>query len=165
MPTPKTDSQKTKLHSTPMDKLKTSTAIRSFEALLEILVKLAGIVAVYLLFNWIGQTVFGSEFGQDTLLSLLLIPALYVLRDFLIIIEPFFVVVEKADTKVKVQYGLAPRVTDTLQLDSVDNVEVSKTPLGLVFNYGTIRLYGRGGQLEMPFVRDADKVAESINIG
>lgn len=148
-----------------MDKLSTSKGIRCFEALLEILVKLIGISIVYAIVNWLGQFMLGSDFQQDTLLSLLLLPAIYVLRDLLTIIEPYFVIVEKSQNFVSVTYGITPRIIDTLELHSVDNIEVLRTPLGYLFNYGTIRLYGRGGQVEMPFVFNAEQVSKTLNIG
>ena len=95
---------------------------------------------------------------------MLLLPAIYVLRNLLIIFEPFFSVVKKSDTQVTVKSGITPIIIDTLNLSSVDNIEIVKTPLGYCFNYASIRLYGRGGSVDMPFVINAEEVSKTINI-
>jgi hypothetical protein len=147
-----------------MNEIPTSKWIRSIEATLELLFKLLGIYIVYFAINWLGTDLVGSDFRQDTLLSLLLLPAIYVLRDLLIIFEPFFVVIKKSTTQVTVKSGITPRVIDTLNLASVDNIEIVKTPLGYCFNYASIRLYGLGGTVDMPYVRNAEEISKAINI-
>jgi hypothetical protein len=147
-----------------MNEIPTSKWIRSIEATLELLFKLLGIYIVYFAINWLGTDLVGSDFRQDTLLSLLLLPAIYVLRDLLIIFEPFFVVIKKSTTQVTVKSGITPRVIDTLNLASVDNIEIVKTPLGYCFNYASIRLYGLGGSVDMPYVRNAEEISKAINI-
>ncbi len=146
------------------DDIPTSKWVRSFEAVLELVFKLLGIYIVYFAINWLGNYLFLSNFRQDTLLSLLLLPAIYVLRNLLIIFEPFFSVVKKSDTQVTVKSGITPIIIDTLNLSSVDNIEIVKTPLGYCFNYASIRLYGRGGSVDMPFVINAEEVSKTINI-
>ena len=147
-----------------MDEIPTSKWIRSFEATLEICFKLLGIYIVYFVINWLGNKLVEGNFQQDTLLSLLLLPAIYVLRDLLIIFEPFFAVVIKSETQVTVKSGITPRIIDTLNLASVDNIEIVKTPLGYCFNYASIRLYGLGGNVDMPYVLNAEKDSNTINI-
>jgi hypothetical protein len=147
-----------------MNEIPTSKWIRSIEAILELFFKLLGIYIVYFAINWLGKDLVGSDFRQDTLLSLLLLPAIYVLRDLLIIFEPFFVVIKKSTTQVTVKSGITPRVIDTLNLASVDNIEIVKTPLGYCFNYASIRLYGLGGSVDMPYVRNAEEISKAINI-
>lgn len=56
------------------------------------------------------------------------------------------------------------RVIDTLNIASVDNIEIVKTPLGYCFNYASIWLYGCGGSVDMPYVIDAEEVSKTINI-
>lgn len=147
-----------------MNEIPTSKWIRCIEAFLELTFKLLGIYVVYFAINWLGKDLFGSDFRQDTLLSLLLLPAIYVLRDLLIIIEPFFSDVKMSELQVTVKSGISPRIIDTLNLASVDNIEIVKTPLGYCFNYASIRLYGRGGSVDMPFVCDAEEISKTINI-
>jgi hypothetical protein len=147
-----------------MNEIPTSKWIRSIEATLELFFKLLGIYIVYFAINWLGTDLVGSDFRQDTLLSLLLLPAIYVLRDLLIIFEPFFVVIKKSTTQVTVKSGITPRVIDTLNLASVDNIEIVKTPLGYCFNYASIRLYGLGGTVDMPYVHNAEEISKAINI-
>ncbi len=145
-----------------MNSLPTAKISRSIEALLEIVVKLFGIYIVYLAFNTLGQSLFADDFRQDTLLSLLLLPALYVLRESLIIIEPFFAVVSVSKDRITVKSGVTPRISDTLNLESVDNIEVVRTPIGFLCDYGSINLYGIGGTVEIPFVKNPDTVSEQI---
>ena len=147
-----------------MDAVNTSKWIRSLEAILEIFLKLFGTYLVYLLISEIGNY-FSENFAKDTLLSLLLLPAIYVLKDSLIIIEPFFAKVEMSSEVVTVKNGITPRITDSLKISSVDNVEVVKTPLGYLFNYASIRLYGKGGYVNMPYVCNADEVSKSFKLG
>lgn len=147
-----------------MDEIPTSKWIRSLEAFLELCFKLLGIYIVYVAINWLGKELFGSDFRQDTLLSLLLLPAIYILRDVLIIFEPYFAVVNKSESQVTVRSGITPRVIDTLNIASVDNIEIVRTPLGYCFNYASIRLYGRGGSVDMPYVINAEEVSKTINI-
>ncbi|MFT4805879.1 MAG: hypothetical protein ACI9YE_003108 [Psychroserpens sp.] len=147
-----------------MDEIPTSKWIRSLEAFLELCFKLLGIYIVYFAINWLGKELFASNFRQDTLLSLLLLPAIYILRDVLIIFEPFFAVVNKSESQVTVRSGITPRVIDTLNIASVDNIEIVRTPFGYCFNYASIRLYGRGGSVDMPYVINAEEVSKTINI-
>lgn len=148
-----------------MNKVQTVWFARSIEAALEIAAKLFGVYLVYRIFNFIGHKVLGDEFSQDTLLSLLLLPTLYVLTELPSILEPFVVVVKKSENRVSVTSGIVPRIADTLDLESVDNIEIIKTPFGFVFNYASIRLFGLGGSVEMPFVKDAEQVSKTIHMG
>lgn len=148
-----------------MDKVATVWFARSIEASLEIIAKLLGVYLVYRMFNYIGQQMLGESFSQDTLLSLLLLPTLYILTELPSIIEPFVVKVQKSESRVSVISGIVPRVADTLDLESVDNIEIIKTPMGFLFNYGSIRLFGLGGSVEMPFVKNAEQVSKTISLG
>ncbi|GGO67154.1 PH domain-containing protein [Bowmanella pacifica] len=147
-----------------MEAVNTSKLIRSLEAVLEIFSKLFGTYLVYLLISEIGNYI-SEDFAKDTLLSLLLLPAIYVLKDSLIIFEPFFSKVEISKEVVTVKNGITPRITDSLKISSIDNVEVVKTPLGYIFNYASIRLYGKGGYVNMPYVCKADEVSKHFKLG
>lgn len=63
----------------------------SFEALLEVLVKLFGLAIVYIIFEAVGKWLMGDDFRADMLLSVVVLPAIYVLKDSYTIFEPYFV--------------------------------------------------------------------------
>jgi len=147
-----------------MVELKTAKLPRLLEAFVEVVAKLVGVYLVYLGFNWLAEDVFGATLSQDTLQSLLLLPALYVLKDAPhIVIEPLTVKVEQHSDKMSVVRGITPRVRDTLEFKSVENTEIITTPLGWVLNYATVRLYSPGGHVEIPNVYRASDLVETIN--
>jgi hypothetical protein len=142
--------------------LPTSKWTRALEAFIELAVKLVGVFVVYRVFDWLLSAHFQSLSGQDNLMSLLLLPSLYILKDISVVLEPFTVVVEQHNDKISVFCGVAPRVKDTLEFKSVENIEVVTTLIGRFRNYGTIRLYSPGGSIEMLYVYDPNKVVKEI---
>ena len=145
-----------------MNLVKTAKIPRSIEALLEVFFNLFAVYVVYQGFNWFVIDVFNQELAGDTLLSLLLLPALYILKD-LNPIDPLTVVVERYPDKISVKRGISPRVRDTLEFRNVENIEVITTLLGSILGYSTIILYSPGGLVEMPYVYQADKIVSIIN--
>lgn len=143
--------------------IKTAKFPRLIEAIFELVAKLVGSYCVYILFNWFISTVLDKDVKEDTLLSLLLLPALYVLKDVYVIIDPMTVTVERYRDKISVTRGLAPKIIDTLEFKSVENTEVITTLLGRCCGYSTIRLYSPGGLVEMPHVYKAQKILKFIN--
>ncbi|NMV23400.1 PH domain-containing protein, partial [Vibrio parahaemolyticus] len=77
---------------------------------------------------------------------------IYVLKDLHTIIEPFFVKVWMNEESVKVQSGILTQRIDNLILKNVENVELTKSPIGRVFGYTTLCLYAYGSWVELPFV-------------
>ena len=142
--------------------INTAKCPRIAEAVLELTAKLFGIYVVYEVFNWFVNTVLGQDLSSDTLLSLLLLPALYVLKDIDTVIDPATVTIERHHDRISVTRGLNPKVKDTLEFKSVENTEIITTLLGRVLGYSTIRLYSPGGLVEMPYVFGAEKVLISI---
>ncbi len=134
---------------------------RCFEAMGEILCRLLGLVLVYVMFEFIGTKVVGASFQKDTLLSLVVLPAIYVLKDLHTIIEPFFVKVWMNEESVKVQSGILTQRIDNLILKNVENVELTKSPIGRVFGYTTLCLYAYGSWGELPFVKSC--LAEDLH--
>lgn len=61
---------------------------RSIEALFELMFELIGLVIVYVIFEFVGKLLIGIEFKSDMLLSLVVLPAIYVLRDLHTIFAP-----------------------------------------------------------------------------
>lgn len=142
-----------------------STAIfpRFLESILELVFNLFSIYLVYLGFNWVIDVLTKGDFTGDTLLSILLLPALYVLKDYNKVIDPFTVKVEMYTDRISVTRGLNPRIEDTLEFKSVENNELITTLFGRIFNYSTIILYSPGGHVEMPYVYNAKKILDEIN--
>ncbi|KAB2823133.1 PH domain-containing protein [Aliivibrio finisterrensis] len=145
-----------------MRKLKTSHKLRAFEALIETISKLLAIYFVYLAFNWLVGTLLGKNLAEDTLLSLLLLPALYVLRDANHIADPLTVRVTLFPDKISVIRGISPRVNDTLEYQNVENIEVITPILGWLCGYATVRLYSPGGYVEIPYVYRAEKIVSIV---
>ena len=130
----------------------TSKYLRGIEALVEVLLQLLGVLATYFVFNWIGKTAFNSDFSSETLFSLLLLPALYILKTANEIVSPKYVKVKISRTTVESRTGIFTQRLDKLQLKTVENIEVVSTIGGRFFNYGTICLYAHGSWVELPFL-------------
>ncbi|MBE4245349.1 PH domain-containing protein [Vibrio parahaemolyticus] len=145
-----------------MRKVVTSQKLRAFEASIETISKLLAIYVVYIVFNWLVGTLLGKDLAEDTLLSLLLLPALYILRDADQIIDPFTVRVTLFSDKVSVVRGLSPRVNDTLEYQCVENIEIVTPLLGWVCGYATVRLHSPGGNVEIPYVFNAEKIVSIV---
>ncbi len=145
----------------------TSKFIRSFEALLEIGVKLAGVYMTYLAFNYCGELLFENDFKSDTLFSLLMLPALYVLKNSHIIISPYFVKVKISETEVQSRTGILTQRLDKLNLKTVENIEVVSTLGGRIFKYSTIYLYAHGSWVQLPYLTNPKKIKSELekNIG
>ena len=69
----------------------TSKYLRGIEAGIEIVFNLLGVFGTYIVFNWLGKYIFDSDFSSETLFSLLLFPALYILKSADEIVSPIFV--------------------------------------------------------------------------
>lgn len=146
-----------------MRKFKSSRIIRFIEALVETVVKLWAVYFVYLGFNWFVLNVLDKNVADDTLMSLLLLPALYILKDLDVVIDPLTIKIEKDRDRISVVRGLTPRVRDTLEFKSVENIEVITTVFGSIFNFSTVVLYSPGGNVEIPYVYRANKVVQIVN--
>jgi hypothetical protein len=143
--------------------VETVTWPRSLEALLEILVKLAGLYVVYNL----GSLMMNLAETNNTLFSILMLPALLILRDAHIILEPFTIRTQITDSEVTVTRGLLTRKSDRLSIKTLENIELVKTPLGrlnigLWCNYGTLNLYAYGGTVVMPYLKNPEGIQTDI---
>jgi hypothetical protein len=145
-----------------MEVLKTATWSRSIEAIFEIAARLLGIFIVYRGFDFILRLFEASSGSLDLLISMLLLPALYILKDSFSAIEPFTVKAEFYDDRISVSRGLAPRVRDTLEFRNSENIEVITSVLGYFLDYATIRLYSPGGYVEIPYVFQPECVVSKV---
>jgi hypothetical protein len=143
--------------------VETVTWPRALEAILEILVKLAGLYMVY----QFGTLMMNSVDASNTLFSILMLPALLILRDAHIILEPFTIKTLITDSEVSVTRGLLTRTTDKLSIKTLENIELVKTPLGRLnigswCNYGTLNLYAYGGTVVMPYLKNPEGIQTEI---
>jgi hypothetical protein len=143
--------------------VETVTWPRSVEATLEILVKLAGLYIVYKF----GSLIMNSVDASNTLFSILMLPALLILRDAHIILEPFTIKTIITDSEVSVTRGLLTRTTDKLSIKTLENIELIKTPMGRITifhwgNYGTLNLYAYGGTVIMPNLKKPEAIQKEI---
>jgi hypothetical protein len=143
--------------------VETVTWPRVLEATLEIFIKLAGLYMVY----QFGSLMMNSMDASNTLFSILLLPALLVLKDAHIILEPFTIKTIITDNEVSVTRGLLTRTTDKLSIKTLENIELVKTPMGRinisqVGNYGTLNLYAYGGTVIMPNLKKPEAIQMEI---
>ena len=128
---------------------------RSLEAFLEIIARIFGLIIVYLVFQYIGIKLVGDDFQTDILLSLVVLPSIYVLKDSHRILEAFFVTIEPAKGSITVNSGILTQRRDKLGFDSVENVERVRSIVGRWKGYSTYYLYAYGSWVRVPFVRDS----------
>jgi len=147
-----------------MEEYSTSKIIRSFEAFLEIGFKLFGVYITYLAFDFFGEFLFKGDFNSDTLFSLLMFPALYVLKTAHVIISPYFVQVRMTETEVESRTGILTQRLDKLNLKTVENIEIITTVGGRLFNYSTILLYAHGSWVQLPFLNNPEKIKQKIQV-
>ncbi|MFD1383101.1 PH domain-containing protein [Rhodanobacter aciditrophus] len=147
---------------TDLKYLKTSKIPRAIEALLELIIQLAGISIVYLSFKYLLWLTDASDNSQDILISMLLLPSLYILKDVYKIAEPFTVKIEMHHNRVASHRGFATRTEDVLEFIHSENQEKTTTPFGRLFGYATIRLYSPGGYIELPYVCHPKDVEDHI---
>lgn len=148
--------------TTNLSSIKTSKWIRSIEAIFEIFFQLLGVWGTFLLFNLFGEKIMGEDFSSDTLFSVLLLPALYILKGAHIIFYPFFVKVRISSKEVESVTGIFTRRSDKLDLKTVENIEVVSNILGRIFNYGTLYFYSYGAWVGLPFIMSASEIKNQL---
>ena len=153
-----------KVQNSPfVDYLRTAKLNRCVEAVFEVLARLLGIILVYVFLNTV-LIFFGLLDSQnDLMVSLLILPVLYILKDSYKIIEPYTVSVELYKTEISVTRGLLTKVTDTLEFPTVDNIEVTKTIFGRIYNHASIRLIAPGGWVEILHLYDFEKFVDHVH--
>jgi uncharacterized membrane protein YdbT with pleckstrin-like domain len=134
---------------------------RSIEALCELMVELIGLVIVYVIFEFVGKSLI-SNFQSDMLLSLVVLPAIYVLRDLHTIFAPFFVKIVLHEDTITVESGILTRRLDCLNLQTVENIELITTLLGRFIGYSTLTIYAYGSWVQLPNVKSPEEVKAKI---
>lgn len=139
----------------------------AFEEVVDILVKLIGLSVVYLIFTVIGEYVIGEyvigeDYSKDLLLSMVVLPAIYVLKQTSEILQPYFVKVELNEDVLSVKQGIITTFEDSLILDTVENVETVTTLLGKFLGYSTIRIYAYGSWVIVPNVHNPKQLKDRL---
>lgn len=134
----------------------------ALEGGLSLIIELLGLIVVFMLFREIGEWITDDNFSPDILLSLVVLPAIYLFKDVSEMIEPFFVRVQLNQDEVIVETGIFTRSKDCLKLKNIENVEVVTTLLGRWFNYGTLNLYAYGSWVQIPNITDYQKHQDDI---
>lgn len=127
-----------------------------------ILLKILGLCLVYFIFEFIGRWLIGDSFSSDLLLSVVVLPAIYVFQDIYETITPFTVTVTLSDDEITVKQGIYTKRIDCLKLDTVENVELITTGLGRYRNYGTLDLYSYGSTIRIPNVKNYMDIKNNI---
>jgi len=135
----------------------------AIEEIANIITQLIGLTIVYLLFKFIGELVIGDEFSPDILLSMVVLPAIMVLKELHQIIQPYFVKVSLKGDSLSVKQGILTTYEDSLTLENVENIEMVTTLLGKCLNYSTIRLYAFGSWVIIPNVKNPLVLKAKIN--
>lgn len=135
---------------------------RSFEVVFKILVEIFSLCVVYIIFKFIGEWITDGKFDTDILLSVVVLPAIYILKDSYQIFTPFSVTVTLSDNEVTVKKGIFTQHLDCLKLTTVENIESVTTVLGKHNNYGTLHLYSYGAGIDMPNIKDVGKIRSKI---
>lgn len=146
-----------------LPKIEIAKGWRSIEAFFEIIARIVGLIIVYAIFEFIGKKLIGDDFQKDILLSLVVLPAIYVLKDSYKILEAFFVKIEAADNSVTVTAGILTVRKDQLGFKSVENIEQVTTIIGRIVGYSTIYLYAYGSWVKIPFVKNADALKDWLD--
>jgi len=144
--------------------IKTSKFFRSIECALEIAFKLAGVYVTFLLFNLLGKAMLDTDYRADTLFSVVLLPALYIIKDAHVILAPYFVKIKISQRYIESRAGILTQRNDKLGFETVENIEVVRTIGGRLLNYGTIFLYAHGSWVRLPSVINPTKIQAEIEV-
>lgn len=136
---------------------------RSIEILLELIAEIFGLLAAYYIFEFVGKLIIGSNFRSDMLLSIVVLPAIYILRGFYAVFSPYFVTIKLHEYTITVETGILTKRIDSLKLKTVENIELITTPLGRLVGYSTLSLYACGSAIHLPNVKSPFLVKEKIN--
>ena len=146
-----------------LDKIEVRRFPCALEEVVDILAQLVGLSIVYLLFTAIGEEIIGKDFSKDILLSMVVLPAILVLKQTSEILQPYFVEVELKNDTLAVKQGILTTFEDSLSLDTVENVETVTTILGRFLNYSTIRIYAYGSWVIVPNVQDPQNLKTKLD--
>ncbi len=96
--------------------------------------------------------IFGAEEG--IVYSVLILPLIAILKTAYLDFEPLFIHASYSDKAIIVRRGTAAESIERLDLRTVENIELKLTPVGKIRNSGTLDIYGYGGQVRIPYIKD-----------
>lgn len=146
-----------------MKKLEVAKYLRMIESLFEVILSLTGVLIVYISLSYFLNYFNLVDTADDMMASMLILPVLYILKDFYKVFDSLTVVAEYDDKTISVTRGILTKVKDTLEFEKADNIELVTTIAGGWFGYSTIRLYAPGGNVEVPFIYNFSFLLEHIN--
>ena len=146
-----------------MKNLKVAKYFRMIESFFEVMFILTGVLIVYISLSYVLNYFELVDKANDMMASMLILPVLYILKDFYKVFESLTVVAVYDDKTISVTRGILTKVKDTLEFEKADNIELITTIAGGWFGYSTIRLYSPGGNVEVPFIYNSSCLLEHIN--
>jgi len=72
--------------------------------------------------------------------------------------------VSLSDNTISVKHGFLTTFEDSLNLRTVENIEVVTSVFGKVLDYATLRVYTYGSWVEIPNVKSPSKLKERIEL-
>ena len=118
--------------------------------------KSAGLFITAFLLSW----AFGAEEG--IVYSVLILPLIAILKTAYMDFEPLFIQASYSDRAIIVRRGTVAESIERLDLRTVENIELKLTPIGKIRNSGTLDIYGYGGQIRIPYIKDPIAVQEEL---
>jgi uncharacterized membrane protein YdbT with pleckstrin-like domain len=146
-----------------MKNLEVAKYLRMIESLFEVILSLTGVLIVYISLSYFLNYFNLVDTADDMMASMLILPVLYILKDFYKVFDSLTVVAEYDDKTISVTRGILTKVKDTLEFKKADNIELVTTIAGGWFGYATIRLYSPGGSVEVPFIYNSSCLLDHIN--
>ncbi|MBJ2146064.1 PH domain-containing protein [Vibrio sp. IB15] len=144
------------------DRIEVAKLPCAIEEIVDIFFQLVGLAIVYWLFTAIGEFLIGEDFSTDVLLSMVVLPAILVLKQSSEILQPYFVKVSVKGDKLSVTQGILTVFEDSLSLDNVENVETITTLFGRFLGYSTFKIYAFGAWVIVPNVKNPQKVKKHL---
>lgn len=145
-----------------LDKIEVAKLPCAIEKIVDIFCQLVGLGIVYWLFTAIGELLIGEDFSTDVLLSMVVLPAILVLKKSSEILQPYFVKVSIKGDKLSVTQGILTIFEDNLTLENVENVETVTTIFGRFLDYSTIRIYAFGSWVVVPNVKNPKEIKKEL---
>lgn len=151
------------------EEIETSKFIPCVEVFLEFFIEIIGLTIIYFIFEWIVYLfIEKNDFNSDFLLSLVILPAVYVLKDFHQVFAPLFIKVLFNQENIIVKSGILTRREDSLELKNIENIELVFSPAGRwpIFSiwkkYYTLHLFAYGSEIVVPYVKSPLDLHEKI---
>ena len=125
---------------------------------IEILLEILGIVLVYYIMSKLAPVIVGDNYNNNLLYSLVFIPIISTLKRLPDITKSLFVRIALSGDYIVCKRGFFQKFVDELYVRHIDNIEIRTTLWGEWFNYGNISLYSFGGKINLPFLKDPDRI-------